>query len=86
MCHPLSQKKYKKKTLQTPSKTANGGLNFKKNHKEKNPPSTTRNAVPGGFNSNQREEQIIGTQDEAQKLVAQRLLVILHCLDSTNSS
>ena len=33
-----------------------------------------------------REEQIIGTQDEPQMLVAQRLLAILQCLDSTKSS
>ena len=53
---------------------------------KKKGPGREEYSQPGPNQRLHREEQIIGTQDEAQKLVAQRLLVILHCLDSTNSS
>ena len=78
-------RKGKKKSPPHDCQGQHAGGGQKKNIKEKSPPGNA-NGTTWRASFDLREEQIIGTQDEAQKLVAQRLLVILHCLDSTNSS
>ena len=57
-----------------------------KNVQKKKPASERRSALRRAQKIRRKGEQIIGTQDEPQMLVAQRLLAILQCLDSTKSS
>lgn len=81
--YPVKVGQKKKPPARLPGAACRGRA--QKNAKEKSPPGNA-NGTTWRASFDLREEQIIGTQDEAQKLVAQRLLVILHCLDSTNSS
>ena len=61
---------------------------LKKNPKKigATPSSQLLEVAPASFCTQEKEEQIVGTQEKSQQIVAQRLLSCLQYLDATKSS